>query len=291
MHEPERDVQYYRSMALDRLRMFSVWSRWLAVVVVMLGSSAERAVCRQPPAVVRGVVLEEVDAHTLRVHLKVSQLPATTPRLFVQHRTVVANRIVIDSGTAAIVELAKQGGWVRFDFPLAAVPEEVLSLGLEPMVVRWEGLGPRGDVVLAAERTVDPLVRRGVELRPWDLFVKYGRVTELGVWPSAKGLQVRGTLLLYNPLSFSVIVERLSYRLEIAGQQLVEDEHEGLALPSREVTRVPIESTVAVGSALRSGLNAILERPSYRLSCELDVRTPTGPVTLAFSRGDGDATE
>ncbi len=284
-------MQYHRSMALDRLRTFSVWSRWLAVVVVMLGCPADRADCRQPSALVRSVVLEEIDAHTLRVHLRVPRLPETTPRLFVQHRTVVANRIAIDSGTAATVELTQQGGWIRFDFPLAAVPEEVLSLGLEPMVVRWEGLGPTGDVVLAAERTVDPLVRRGVELRPWDLFVKYGRVTELGVWPSAKGLQVRATLLLYNPLSFSVIVERLAYRLEISDQQVVEDEHEGLTLASREVTRVPIASTVAVGSALRSGLNAILERPRYRLSCELEVRTPTGPVTLAFSRGDGGATE
>lgn len=278
-------------MAFVRFRTFTVWSRWLAMVVVMLGSSADRAISREAPVVVRSVVLEEIDAHTLRVHLRVSRLPETTPRLFVQHRTVVADRIEIDSGTAATVEITKQGGWIRFNFPLAVVPEEVLSLGLEPMVVRWEGLGPTGDVVLAAERTVDPIVRRGVELRPWDLFVKYGRVAELGVWPSAEGLRVRGTLLLYNPLSFPVIVERVAYRLEIAGQQLVEDEHPGLAVASRVVTRVPIESTVAVGSALRTGLSAILERPSYRLSCELEVRTPGGPVTLAFSRGDGVVTE
>jgi hypothetical protein len=256
-------------------------------VLALIAPAAAGAGDGENAVPVREVVLEEIDAHELRVHLRLPELPATTPRLFVKHRTVIADRIVVDTGTVARVDIVDGASWIRFNAPLAAVPEDVLALPIGPTRVRWEGVGPAGDIVLAAHRIVDPRARRGIVLRPWNLFVKYGRVTGLSVWPSMDGLRVEGLLLLYNPMAFPVTIERIGYEVEVAGRQLLKDVRDGFVLGAHQVTEVPIEETVAVSDALRSGLGAVLGMPSYRVSCELHLRTSDGTSVLAFSRHNG----
>ena len=258
---------------------------FVLVVLVLAGAAVTSA--ETPVVPVSKVVLEEIDAHTIRVHLRVPELPATTPRLFLRHTTLVAGEIAIPTQTPARVEMADGHSWIRFDAPLAAVPAEVLSLPLEPMTIRWQGLGPDGRVLLAAERVVDPLVRRNVVLEPWDLFIKYGKVTRFSVWPSLDGLRVRAMLMLYNPMSFPVTVERAVYRVDVAGRRLLDGTRSGFTIGSRTVTEIDIDETVAISDVVRGGVDALLKEPSYRIWCELHLLTPGGTSVLSFSRHNG----
>jgi hypothetical protein len=174
-----------------------------------------------------------------------------------------------------VLTVDAQGSQIEFKVVLRQIGDGILTLDPYAVPVRWEGIDGKGKVAASMTGTIDLSNRGQIELPLDDLQRNYSQLVDYSASPSGMMVSVKALLAIYNPFSFEIAATRLAYRLDVAGEKVLDSERGGFRLRPGKSSDVLIEEDVPLAD-LAGALAGFLAHKPAVLSGRLDIRTPKG---------------
>jgi Late embryogenesis abundant protein len=262
-------------------------SRALPVALVLAAVAAACEAAGLPNAAsLNAIQLEFPDRGTAHVTLIATPSLPLPSSEFAEHRLILGDTAVPLRSPATLTGGNIQAR-VSFDVKLADVPQQVLDLPFEQVSVRWFGLDRSGAATVVVAGIMDARDRSMVSVKDDDLRRNFAHLGPVDLSPSLTSLGVRMLLSVYNPFRFDLVATKLSYRLTVGDQPLLDSEHAGFKLRAGQSSDVLLEETVALSSAVTAAAGLMQQAP-VALAGTLTLRTPQGerafPVFLSSAR-------
>lgn len=244
-----------------------------ALLAIALAAAAHAA---GPPraASLNTVKLAFPDRDTALVTLIATPSVPLPTSEFAEHRLTIGS-IAIPLRSPATLDGGNIQARISFAVKLADVPEAVLDLPFEQVPVRWFGLDRTGAATVVVAGIMDVRDRSMVEVKDDDLRRNFGRLGPVDVNPSLGALGVRVLLSVFNPFRFDLVATKLTYKLTVGGQPLLDGTHAGVRLRAGQNSDVMLEESVTLTDAA-SAAAGLMRQAAVELAGTLTLRTPEG---------------
>ncbi len=185
----------------------------------------------------------------------------------------------------AILVSAQGETAVRIELKLRAVPEMVLALPLDSILVSWEGYTEGGLDKLAVEGRINPTDRNSMDLPVRTLYQSFSKIADVRMSTDGGKMFVRVLASLYNPFGFDLVATLLDYQVLAGDQEIIHGQRRGFRLRGQRWSDVLIEQEVAPGDLAAGGMAALLKPGSVQVQGRMLVRTPAGDRGLQLKLG------
>ncbi len=235
-----------------------------------------------PAATIAKLEVALPDADHLQVSLRAAGPVGKLAPLSSHHLAVGSLAVPLEG--APDVTLVPGGFEARFGLSLARVPEGVLALDANALPLRFEARDERGRPVVVAEGTLDlgDADRVSVPLRR--AYELYARLDRLDWNPSLTTVGFRALLSFYNPLSFSITVQKLEAHLRAGEAELFATTRPGFRLKPRQRSDVLVEQEVPLVS-LSAAAQALFQQQPLSLLGQVVLQTPGGARSIPLFFG------
>lgn len=227
-----------------------------------------------------------VTRDTLRLVLATDAIPAQVADRVVG-QLLVLGEVPLPTAPALAIVHGDGTSAITLEVVVPAIPEDVLTLPLAEIPVRWQGLDREGRVVADVRGLATLGAAGNVTTEESPAARDLARLADHSV--RLRGFSVAARLLiqLHNPMGFEVTVTRMEYLVSVGGVPLVAGERPGFRLRPQRDGDVLIEAEIPLTDLAAGVAGAVLQRLPVRLDAILWLRTPAGDRGVPYSVSAG----